>query len=127
MMNFIKNINEYVLFYKIKQTFIISQTGIEKNKLSRLLNGKQDIVYEDMILISKALGKEMEYFMQEKLELQAAEYKDSSSIAFYMGKPDEAKRELANKAFDFLEHIDAILGVRKKIDKDSLEVLDYGI
>ncbi|MBU5485745.1 hypothetical protein KQI86_15600 [Clostridium sp. MSJ-11] len=127
MMNFTKNINDYVSFYKIKQTFIVNQTGIEKNKLSRLLNGKQDIVYEDMILISKALGKEVEYFMQDNLKLEASEYKDTSSIAFYMGEPDQSKIELANKVFDFLEHIDAILGVRKKIEKDSLEVLDYGI
>lgn len=127
MMNFIKNINEYISFHKIKQTFIVIQTGIEKNKLSRLLNGKQDIVYEDMILISRALGKELEYFMQEKLELQAPEYKDVCSIAFYMGEPDKDKIDLANKAFDFLEHIDAILGIRKKIDKNSLEVSEYGI
>ena len=127
MMNFIENVNEYVSFYKIKQTFIISQTGIEKNKLSRLLNDKQDIVYEDMIKISKALGKEVEYFLKENLKLEISEYKDTSSIAFYMGEPDQSEIELANKIFDFLEHIDAILGVRKKIEKDSLEVIDYEI
>lgn len=124
---FIKNINEYISFYKIKQTFISNQTGIEKNKLSRLLTGKQDIAYKDMILISKALGKEVEYFTKEKLELKETQYKDTSSIAFYMGEPDESKIKFANKIFDFLEHIDAILGVQNKIERDSLEVLDYGI
>lgn len=124
---FIKNINEYISFYKIKQTFISNQTGIEKNKLSRLLTGKQDITYKDMILISKALGKEVEYFTKEKLELKETQYKDTSSIAFYMGEPSESKIKFANKIFDFLEHIDAILGVQNKIERDSLEVLDYGI
>lgn len=117
MTNFIKNINEYISFYKIKQTFIANQTGIEKNKLSRLLNGKQDITYKDMILISKALGKEVKYFTKEKLELKEIQYKDTSSITFYMGEPDESKIKFANKIFDFLEHIDAILGVQNKIKK----------
>jgi len=43
-----------------------------------------------------------------------------------MGAVDENKEKLANQVFDLLEHIDAILGVRRKLQKDALEVLDYG-
>ncbi|MDK2820872.1 MAG: hypothetical protein PWP31_837 [Clostridia bacterium] len=127
MGDFINNLNKYINHYGIKKSFIIKQTGIEKNKFSRLLNKKQDILYEDMYTISKVLGKDISYFMQENLDLFSTDYKDSTSIAFYMGTADESKKELANNVFDFLEHIDAILGIRKKLKKDALEVLDYGI
>lgn len=127
MGNFINNLNKYINHYGIKKSFIIKQTGIEKNKFSRLLNSKQDILYADMDSISKVLGKDISYFMQENLDLFPTDYKDSTSIAFYMGIPEESKKKLANDVFDFLEHIDSILGIRKKLKKDAFEVLDYGI
>lgn len=127
MSNFIDNINDYINHHGIKKTFIAKRSDIEKNKLSRLLNGKQDILQEDMVKIASVLGKSIEYFMQGELNLQMPDYKDDTSIAFYMGTPDEGKRKLANQTFDFLEHIDVILGMRKKLEKDALEVYDYGI
>jgi len=126
MTNFIQNLNEYINHYGIKQSFIVKRTGIEKNKLSRILNGIQDVTYEDMVSISKSLDKDLTYFVQEKLELMSTDYKDSASIAFYMGTVDESKEKLANQVFDLLEYIDAILGIRKKLKKDALEVSDYG-
>lgn len=125
MSKFIKNLNDYIEHYNIKNSFIVKMTGIEKNKFSRLLNGKQDIQYEDMEKISVSLGKETTYFMQENLNLTKTQYEDSTSIAFYMGAVDEEKKELANQVFDFLENIDAILGIQKKINQDILEVFDY--
>ncbi|SNT11395.1 hypothetical protein SAMN05446037_104124 [Anaerovirgula multivorans] len=125
MSKFIQNLNDYIEHYNIKNSFIVKLTGIEKNKFSRLLNGKQDIQYEDMEKIANSLGKEISYFMQENLMLTQPQYEESTSIAFYMGAVDEAKKELANQIFDFLEHIDAVLGIQKKIDQDALEVLDY--
>ncbi|WP_182812773.1 hypothetical protein [Bacillus sp. ME78] len=127
MTKFIENLNEYINHFKIKQTFIINQTGIEKNKFSRLLNSKQPITYEDMKSIAESLDKDISYFTQEKLNLLTPEYKESTSIGFSMGLPNEEKKELANHIFDFLEHIDAILSIDKKMKKDALKVLDYGI
>lgn len=46
-------------------------------------------------------------------------------MVFYMGDGDEDKKELANEIFDFLENIDAVLGIQKKVDQDALEVFDY--
>lgn len=125
MSKFIKNINDYIEYYNLKNSFIVKHTGIEKNKFSRLLNGKQDIQYEDMEKISNILGKEITYFMQENLNLTKTKYEDSTAIEFYMGDVDEAKKELANQIFDLLDNIDAILGIQKKIDKDSLKLVDY--
>ncbi len=123
---FIQNFNEYIDHYGIKQAFIVKRTGIEKNKLSRILNSVQPVTYEDMQSLSGALDKDIKYFLQEKLDLSTPDYKDSASIAFYMGAVVENKEKLANQVFDLLEHIDAILGVRRKLQKDALEVLDYG-
>lgn len=125
MSKFIKNLNEYIENYNIKNSFIVKLTGIEKNKFSRLLKGKQDIQYEDMERISKSLGKEVSYFIQEELVLFQPEYEESTSMVFYMGDGDEDKKELANEIFDFLENIDAVLGIQKKVDQDALEVFDY--
>lgn len=125
MANFIQNVIEYMGHFKLKNNFVANLAGIEKNKLSRLLNGKQDIQYEDMEAIAKALGQEINYFMQEKLILKQPGYAESTSIAFYMGAVDEEKEQLANQIFDFLEHVDAVLGIRKKINKAALEVHDY--
>lgn len=127
MSNFIKNLNRYIDHYGLKKAFIIEHTGIEKNKFSRLLHNKQDIKLEDMEKIAKALDKEISFFMQDDLQLESTEYKESTSIAFYLGKPDKNKVELANKAFDFLEHLDAIFSIRKTLKKDAYEVLDYEI
>lgn len=123
---FIQNLNEYIDHYGIKQSFIAKRVGIEKNKLSRILNSVQPVTYEDMHSISDALDKDIKYFLQEKLDLSTPDYKDSASIAFYMGAVDENKEKLANQVFDLLEHIDAILGVSRKLQKDALEVSDYG-
>lgn len=127
MANFIENLNEYINHYGIKQAFIVKRSGIEKNKLSRILNSVQDVTQEDMISISNALDKEVTYFFQPKLDLSTTDYKESTSIAFYMGTADESKQEIANKVFDLLEHVDAILGIRKKLQKDAFEVSEYGI
>lgn len=127
MVAFIKNLNKYIEHYNIKNSYIIKHTGIEKSKFYRLLNGKQDIQYQDMELISSVLGKEISYFMQDNLDLKSTDYKEATSIGFYLGSPDESKKEMVNQVFDFLEHIDAILGIKKKIAKDALEVSNYGI
>lgn len=122
MTNFINNFNKYIDHYGIKQAYIAKRAGIEKNKLSRVLNGVQSVTYEDMCSLSDALDKDVKYFLQEKLDLLAPDYKESASIAFYMGAVDENKEKLANQVFDLLEHIDAILGIEKKLQKDALEV-----
>lgn len=124
---FTKNLNEYINHYGIKQSFIAKRAEIEKNKLSRILNGIQDVTYEDMLSLSNALDKDLNYFIQEKLDLSTADYKESTAIAFYMGSVDESKENLANQIFDLIEYIDAILGICKKLQKDALEVSDYGI
>lgn len=123
MSQFIENVNKYIKHYGIKQTAISLKTGIEKNKLSRLLSKRQSIQIEDMESIANSLGKNVKYFLDVN-ELKEIKYDNYTSIAFSMGEPTPEKEEFANVIFDFLEHIDAIMGVPYKIKKYSKEV-DY--
>lgn len=123
MNEFIDNVNKYINHYGIKQTAISLKTGIEKNKLSRLLSKKQGILMEDMDNIAKSLGKSVTYFFND-MELNNIKYDDYTSIAFSMGEPTPEKEDFANIIFDFLEHIDAIMGIPNKIKRYSKEV-DY--
>ena len=62
---FIKNYRKYLSENDIKQSYICLVTDIEKNKLSRILNGSQNITEEDMNKMSKAVGKNISYFLRE--------------------------------------------------------------
>ena len=78
---------------------------------------------EDMDNIAKSLGKSVTYFFND-MELNNIKYDDYTSIAFSMGEPTPEKEDFANIIFDFLEHIDAIMGIPNKIKRYSKEV-DY--
>lgn len=123
MNHFIENVNKYITHYGIKQSFISGKSGIEKNKLSRLLNQQQDIASADMGKIAFVLKKEISYFIDGTIELNPMKYAESTSIAFYMGTPTKENQETASLVFEFLENIDAILGVKDKIKAHTQEVL----
>lgn len=125
MSKFIDNVNKYINYYSIKQTALSIKTGIEKNKLSRLLSKKQSIQIDDMENIADALGENIKYFLGE-ICLDKI-HKNDSVVAFNMGKPTKEKEEFANKVFDFLEHIDAIIGIPQKIQKYSKGVDNSGL
>ena len=48
MTTFINNVNQYLSVMKIKQSYLSMITGIDKNKISRLLTGVQDESGADM-------------------------------------------------------------------------------
>lgn len=62
MTKYIENLNLYLDARKIKQTYLSMKTGIDAKKMSRILNGVQDITGTDMEKISAALGENTEYF-----------------------------------------------------------------
>ena len=57
MTKFISNVNKYLSEMKIKQTYLSMITGIDKNKMSRLLTGSQEESGTDMEKIARGLGK----------------------------------------------------------------------
>lgn len=65
MTKYIENLNLYLDARKIKQTYLSMKTGIDAKKMSRILNGVQDITGTDMEKISAALGENTEYFLRD--------------------------------------------------------------
>ena len=62
MTKYIENLNLYLDARKIKQTYLSMKTGIDAKKMSRILNGVQDITGTDMEKISAALGENTNIF-----------------------------------------------------------------
>lgn len=91
MSRFVTNINEYLSVKKIKQTYISSFSGIDVKKLSRILTGAQEVTGSDMEKIAAALGKKVEFFLQENFTVSP--FPDSPYYSFYP-RPDSANTEL---------------------------------
>ena len=62
MTKFINNVNIYLSKMKIKQAYLSMVTGIDKNKMSRLLTGVQEESGTDMEKIAQGLGGPMSRF-----------------------------------------------------------------
>lgn len=123
MDKFIENFNEFLNYYKIKQSMLAKKIKYDPNKLSRLLNGKQKKVsMEEMIVLAKAVGKDINYFIKE-MNFPSANDIYESEIAFSSGTPTKESEEFANILFDFIEHVDFIMGMESKINQNLKEVL----
>ena len=69
MTKYIENVNDYLNYMKIKKNYISFRAGIDKNKLSRILMGMQDITSSDMEKISEALGQKTHFFLAEPFHM----------------------------------------------------------
>ena len=69
MTKFISNVNKYLSEMKIKQTYLSMITGIDKNKMSRLLTGSQEESGTDMEKIVRGLGKNVEFFLADSISI----------------------------------------------------------
>ena len=115
MSKFIVNVNKYLTVKKIKKTYISLKSGIEPNKLSRILNGVQEATISDMEKIAYALGEKIEFFLKENINISNNKIIDNLNVAFYAGEPKASQQEFGLKLIDFLENIDAVLGVEKRL------------
>lgn len=59
-----ERIKIYLLEHGIKQNFIVEKTGMNKNIVSNLLNGKRKITADELSKISRALGVEPNIFLE---------------------------------------------------------------
>lgn len=116
MTKFIENVNAYLSQMKIKQTYVSLKTGIEKNKLSRILKGSQEISCTDMEKISKALGRKPEFFLSEMFRVPNVDFVATPEIAFYAGDPSEEQVEFAKKLVELIENADVILGAEGRFE-----------
>ena len=111
---YIENVNAYLSQMKIKQTYISKKTGIDVKKLSRILNGNQDISGTDMEKIAKALGKKPEFFMNDKFSVPGVKTFVPEKIAFYAGNPNEQQVAIAEKLVELMENIDEVMSAKNR-------------
>lgn len=90
---YIKNVNAYLAQMKVKQMYLSRKTGIEKNKLSRILNGLQEISATDMEKIAGALGQKTEYFYPKNSSYQK-KYRVQNRRWFFM--PENRAKSRSN-------------------------------
>ena len=120
MSKFIDNVNEYLAVKKIKRTYISLKSGIEANKLSRILNEVQEATTSDMEKIAYALGEKIEFFIGDNISISNNKSVESLNVAFYAGEPKAEQQEFALKLIDFLENLD--LGVEKRLSTTNLSM-----
>ncbi|MBO6260679.1 MAG: hypothetical protein J6N47_07615 [Lachnospiraceae bacterium] len=114
MTKFISNVNKYLSEMKIKQTYLSMITGIDKNKLSRLLTGTQEECCTDMEKIARGLGKNVEFFLADTIIIPQVDTTAVNKIAFYAGEPSGKQELIANQLMELMENIDEVLSARSR-------------
>ena len=114
MTKFISNVNKYLLEMKIKQNYLSMITGIDKKKMSRLLTGSQDESGSDMEKIAAALGKSVEYFLDDNINIPNVRNFEQNKIAFYAGEPSEKQEKIAMQLMELMENIDEVVSAESR-------------
>ncbi len=112
MTKYIENVNAYLSQMKIKQTYVSMKSGIEKNKLSRILTGAQEVSVTDMEKIANVLGRKPEFFLSEEFQAPKEPPFLSAEVAFYAGNPTESQVAFAKQVIELIENADVVLGAR---------------
>lgn len=112
MTKYIENVNTYLSQMKIKQTYVSLKSGIDTKKLSRILTGVQDISSADMERIAGALGKRMDFFLDDSFHVPCITDFEPEKIAFYAGEPTQKQEETAKKLVRLMENIDEVLSAK---------------
>jgi len=114
MTKFMSNLNKYLSEMKIKQTYLSLVTGIDKNKLSRLLTGSQDESGTDMEILAQALGKNVEFFLSDSFNVPQISQFSMKKIAFYAGEPSEKQEKIASQLMELMENIDEVMSAESR-------------
>ena len=114
MTKFISNVNKYLSEMKIKQTYLSLITGIDKNKMSRLLTGAQDESGTDMEKIAGGLGKNVEFFLSETMIIPQVDTSAINKIAFYAGEPSGKQEQIANQLMELMANIDEVMSAKSR-------------
>ena len=121
MSNFTENYNKYLATMHIKQNYISRMTGMDENKLSRILNGKQLAQEADMEVLSKAAGKSVQFFLNPHFSLNTDYSYAFSRIAFFTGTTSKKQNELVNNLYELMENIDAVLSAKDSFLQMAME------
>ena len=116
MTKFIKNVNKYLSEMKIKQTYLSMITGIDKNKISRILTGAQEENGTDIEKIAQGLGKNVAFFLADDISIPRVGTSIADKIAFYAGEPSEKQEQIANQLMELMENIDEVLSAKSRFE-----------
>ena len=120
MTKFINNVNKYLSEMKIKQTYLSMITGIDKNKISRILTGAQEESGTDMEKIARGLEKTVEFFLADTIHIPQMETASANKIAF-SGEPSEKQEQIANQLMELMENIDEVVSAKSRFEHICLE------
>ena len=96
-----------------KQKFVALKTGMTEAKISRLFKGEQEVNEQDMELLSGAFMEKPDFFMRENFH-EKVFAEETSAAEFYLGEAAGRMKEYTDKLIEFVECIDAILGVEPR-------------
>ena len=116
MTKFIINVNKYLSEMKIKQTYLSMITGIDKNKMSRLLTGSQEESGTDMEKIASGLGKSIEFFLADAIVIPQIGNMAITNIAFYAGEPSQKQEQIAKQLMELMENIDEVISAKSRFE-----------
>lgn len=116
MTKFISNVNKYLSEMKIKQTYLCRITGIDKNKMSRLLTGSQEESGTDMEKIARGLGKSVEFFLADSINIPQVGSFAINKIAFYAGEPSHKQEQVAKRLMELMENIDEVMSAKSRFE-----------
>ena len=116
MTKFISNVNKYLSEMKIKQTYLSMITGIDKNKMSRLLTGSQEESGTDMEKIARGLGKNIEFFLADAINIPQVGSFAINKIAFYAGEPSHKQEQIAKQLMELMENIDEVISAKSRFE-----------
>lgn len=116
MTKFISNVNKYLSELKIKQTYLSMITGIDKNKMSRLLTGSQEESGTDMEKIASGLGKSVEFFLADAIVIPQIGNMAIKKQAFYAGEPSQKQEQIAKQLMELMENIDEVISAKSRFE-----------
>ena len=116
MTKFISNVNKYLSEMKIKQSYLSMITGIDKNKMSRLLTGSQEESGTDMEKIASGLGKSVEFFLADAIVVPQIGNMATNKITFYDGEPSQKQEQIAKQLMELMENIDEVISAKSRFE-----------
>lgn len=122
MSKFVDNVNEYITSKKIKQSFVALKTGMNVNKISRILNQTQSATEKDMEAISMALGHSIDFFLSPNFKMNDLDV-DFEQVSFYSGNVKDINCAAVEDCISLLENIHSILGREEGLLYHMNEVL----
>lgn len=94
---------------KIKPSYLSMTSGINENKISRLLAGLQEESSTDMEKIARGLGKNLEFFLADTIIFP--------QINTFVGE----QKQFVNQLVNLMENIDEVLSAKSRFSNIARE------